>query len=86
MSNGSPLKMQPSKIYLPPDLKRQLKLLAVDRGCSMSHLVSEVLYSYVRMPEVKIPVVVPPKHEPKPTHGLSSSDENGPAFSPRRQS
>ena len=84
--NREPLRMLPSKIYLPPDLKRQLKLLAVDRGCSLSHLVSEVLYSYVRMPEVKIPVVVPPKHEPKPNRGSSSSDENGPVFLPRRQS
>lgn len=52
-----PLVMEPIKIYVDPKLKKDLKLLAVEKHCSLSNLASEILWSYVRMPTVKIPQV-----------------------------
>ena len=55
------LVMEPIKIYVDPKLKRDMKLLAVEKHCSLSNLVSEILWSYVRMPTVKIPAVKIPE-------------------------
>lgn len=55
------LVMEPIKIYVDPQLKKDMKLLAVEKHCSLSNLVSEILWSYVRMPSVKIPKVAIPE-------------------------
>lgn len=55
------LVMEPIKIYVDPKLKRDMKLLAVEKHCSLSNLISEILWSYVRMPTVKIPTVKIPE-------------------------
>jgi hypothetical protein len=55
------LVMEPIKIYVDPKLKKDLKMLAVEKHCSMSNLVSEILWSYVRMPTVKVPQVKLPE-------------------------
>lgn len=51
------LVMEAVKIYVDPKLKKDLKLLAVEKHCSLSNLISEILWSYVRMPSVKVPSV-----------------------------
>jgi hypothetical protein len=55
------LVMEAVKIYVDPQLKKDMKLLAVEKHCSMSNLISEILWSYVRMPSVKIPQVKIPE-------------------------
>lgn len=55
------LVMEAIKIYVDPQLKKDLKLLAVEKHCSLSNLISEILWSYVRMPTVKIPKVAIPE-------------------------
>ena len=55
------LVMEPIKIYVDPKLKRDMKLLAVEKHTSLSNLVSEILWSYVRMPTVKVPQVKIPE-------------------------
>lgn len=55
------LVMEAVKIYVDPQLKKDLKLLAVEKHCSLSNLISEILWSYVRMPSVKIPKVAIPE-------------------------
>lgn len=55
------LVMEPIKIYVDPKLKKDMKLLAVEKHCSLSNLISEILWSYVRMPTVKIPKVAIPE-------------------------
>ena len=51
------LTMEAVKVYVDPQLKKDMKLLAVEKHCSLSNLVSEILWSYVRMPTVKVPQV-----------------------------
>ena len=55
------LVMEPIKIYVDPKLKKDMKMLAVEKHCTLSHLISEILWSYVRMPTVKVPAVKIPE-------------------------
>lgn len=55
------LVMEAIKIYVDPKLKKDMKMLAVEKHCSLSNLVSEILWSYVRMPSVKVPSVKVPE-------------------------
>jgi hypothetical protein len=55
------MKMEYLKVAVDPRLKKDLKLIVAERGGSLSHLVSEILWQYVMMPEVKIPVAKIPE-------------------------
>jgi hypothetical protein len=61
------MEMEYLKVAVDPRLKKDLKLLVAERGGSLSHLVSEILWQYVMMPEVKIPQVKIPERMAKKT-------------------
>jgi hypothetical protein len=59
------MKMEYLKVAVDPRLKKDLKLIVAEKGGSLSHLVSEILWQYVMMPEVKIPVAKIPERMAK---------------------
>ena len=61
------MKMEYLKVAVDPQLKKKLRLLTAETGTTLSHLVSEILWQYVNMPEVKVPQVKIPERMAKAT-------------------
>jgi hypothetical protein len=59
------LTMQYLKVAVDPELKKKLRLLTAEEGTTLSHLVSEILWQYMNMPEVEIPQVKIPERMAK---------------------
>jgi hypothetical protein len=55
------LNMEYLKVAVDPELKKKLRLLTAETGTTLSHLVSEILWQYMNMPQVKMPQVKIPE-------------------------
>ena len=57
--NGRPV-MEPMKVYVPPTIHKNIRMLSAQTGKTMSHLVSEMLIQYFGMAGVPATIKVPP--------------------------